>query len=103
MSRLPRRPTRTHARRVAASIPLLIVALFALILLCPVNVKAQDDKSEYGTVIGIGEWWLSLQVSIAASDGCRQILEQRKHIVTVVWKRFITEQNLVVDSYSCVG
>lgn len=69
MSRLPRRPTRTHARRVAASIPLLIVAFLALILLCPVNVKAQDDKSEYGTVIGIGEWWLALSRRLAAADG----------------------------------
>lgn len=61
MSRLPRRPARRStasksARRVAASVPLLILAFIAIICLCPVNVKAAaDDKSEYGTVIGIGE------------------------------------------------
>ena len=54
MSRLPRRPSRPRARNVAASVSLLFVALLAIILLCPVNVKAQDEKSEYGTVIGIG-------------------------------------------------
>lgn len=56
MSRLPRRPSRTRARRVATSIPLLILAFLAIILLCPVSVNADDDKkSEYGTVIGIGK------------------------------------------------
>lgn len=55
MSRLPRRPSRTNARRVASSVSLLCLALIALICLCPLSVKADDEK-EYGTVIGIGTW-----------------------------------------------
>ena len=55
MSRLPRRPMRSKSRHVATSLSFLFLAFFALILLCPVAVNADDDKkSEYGTVIGIG-------------------------------------------------
>jgi heat shock protein 5 len=42
---------------MASSLSILLVAVLALILLCPVAVKADEDKkSEYGTVIGIGTW-----------------------------------------------
>jgi endoplasmic reticulum chaperone BiP len=49
------RPTRTHARRVASTLSLTFFAFLAIILLCPVAVKAEDKKAEYGTVIGIGK------------------------------------------------
>ncbi len=44
----------TYARRVAASIPLLILAFLALILLYPVNAKAQRRQVRVRAVIGIG-------------------------------------------------
>ena len=59
MSRLPRRPTRKQSRRMASSLSLFVIAFIALICLCPVSVTADETngnkKSEYGTVIGIGE------------------------------------------------
>jgi endoplasmic reticulum chaperone BiP len=56
MSRLPRRPTRLRARRVASSVSLLCLAFIALFCLCPLAVKAEEDpRAEYGTVIGIGQ------------------------------------------------
>ena len=54
MSRLPRRPTRTRARNVASTLSIVFFALLAVLCLCP--VANADDKSEYGTVIGIGEF-----------------------------------------------
>ena len=66
MSRLPRRPTRTQSRRMASSLSLLLFAFIALICLCPVSVTADETngnkKSEYGTVIGIGELPICLLV-----------------------------------------
>ena len=53
---LPRRPTRLQSRRVVSSLSLIFLALVAILCLCPVAVNADEDKrSEYGTVIGIGE------------------------------------------------
>lgn len=49
----PRRPTRTQSRRLASSLSLFFVAVLALLLVCPVAVKADDDSKGYGPVIGI--------------------------------------------------
>ena len=55
--RSARRPTRRQSRTLLGSMSLLFFTIFALILLCPVAVNAADEdkKSEFGTVIGIGE------------------------------------------------
>jgi heat shock protein 5 len=51
---------------MASSLSLLFVAFIALICLCPVSVKADEvngnKKTEYGTVIGIGELPICLLV-----------------------------------------
>lgn len=63
---LPRRPTRSQSRRVVSSVSLLLLALVAILCLCPVAVNADEDKrAEYGTVIGIGESLSSPLVCIA--------------------------------------
>jgi heat shock protein 5 len=40
---------------------LVFFTIFALLLLCPVTVNADEDKkSEFGTVIGIGQYTSAL-------------------------------------------
>jgi hypothetical protein len=48
------RPSRTQASRFLSSLSFAFFLFIALILLCPPSVSAEDKKSEYGTVIGIG-------------------------------------------------
>ena len=57
---------------------LVFFAIFALILLCPVAVNAADEdkKSEFGTVIGIGER-LPLRIRCPFAYVALQILAQR--------------------------
>lgn len=50
------RPTRTHTNRLVSALSFSFFLFLALILLCPPAVSAEDKKSEYGTVIGIGTW-----------------------------------------------
>ena len=55
MSRFARRPSRAQSRRLASSLSLFFVACLALLLVCPLAVKADEDaKAKYGPVIGIG-------------------------------------------------
>jgi len=56
--RTARRPTRRQSRNLLGSMSLVFFTIFALILLCPVAVNAADEdkRSEYGTVIGIGQY-----------------------------------------------
>ena len=54
--RSARHPTRRQSRNLLGSMSLVFFTIFALILLCPVAVNADEDKkSEFGTVIGIGQ------------------------------------------------
>jgi heat shock protein 5 len=48
------RPTRTHSTRLLSGLSLAFFIFLAVIFLCPPAVSAEDKKSEYGTVIGIG-------------------------------------------------
>jgi len=55
--RSARHPTRRQSRSLLGSMSLVLFTIFALILLCPVAVNADEDKkSEFGTVIGIGRY-----------------------------------------------
>jgi hypothetical protein len=55
---------------------LVLFTILALILLCPVAVNADEDKkSEFGTVIGIGQHMPALlSFTFAATDDISQIL-----------------------------
>ena len=58
--RSARRPTRRQSRNFLGSMSLLFFTIFALVLLYPVAVNADEDKkSEFGTVIGIGQYILA--------------------------------------------
>ena len=48
------RPSRKHSSRLLSSLSFVFFLFLALIFLCPPAVSAEDKKSEYGTVIGIG-------------------------------------------------
>ena len=51
------RPTMKQSRNLLASISLVLFTIFALILIAPVAVNADEDKkSEFGVVIGIGQY-----------------------------------------------
>ena len=53
--RFARRLTRRQSQTLIDSMSLVFFTIFALILLCPVAINADEDKkSEFGTVIGIG-------------------------------------------------
>lgn len=45
-----------HQRQLLSSVSILFLAILSIILLCPLAVSASDEKSEYGTVIGIGTY-----------------------------------------------
>jgi hypothetical protein len=47
-------PSRKHSSRLFSFLSFAFFLFIALIFLCPPAVSAQDKKSEYGTVIGIG-------------------------------------------------
>ena len=58
-----RRPSRTslsRAGKLVSTFSLAFAIVIAILTLCPVTVKADEDKkAEYGAVIGIGEFMLS--------------------------------------------
>ena len=58
-----RRPSRTslsRAGKLVSPFSLAFAIVIAILTLCPVTVKADEDKKvEYGAVIGIGEFMLS--------------------------------------------
>jgi hypothetical protein len=56
MSLSRRQPSRKQSAVMASSLSLLFLTFISLICLCPLNAAAAE-KSEYGTVIGIGEYF----------------------------------------------
>ena len=56
------RPSRKHSSRLLSSLSFAFLLFIALIALCPPAVSAEDKKSEYGTVIGIGMCLFSLSL-----------------------------------------
>ena len=54
-----RHPTRTQSTNLLASLSFGLFLLISIILLCPVATKADEQsRPEYGTVIGIGAFYL---------------------------------------------
>ena len=78
MTRLSRRPTRTQSRRFASGLSLFFLACLALLLICPVAVKADEEKEKYGPVIGIGAFQSQVTVAEQRADPYSQIWVPRK-------------------------
>ena len=56
LHRRPARPAPSRAHTLTSTLFFSLLALVAILALCPVAVGADEDKkSEFGTVIGIGE------------------------------------------------
>lgn len=79
---MARLPTRTQSRRLLSSLSLALFALTAVVCFTAPAVKAEEAHSEYGTVIGIGEWQPAWQ-RCNATNSAMQIWEQRMNIFSI--------------------
>ncbi|KAG6908698.1 hypothetical protein DXG01_003631 [Tephrocybe rancida] len=88
---MARSTTRTPTRRILSSLSLGFFALVALACFTAPVAKAEDAKSEYGTVIGIDD-------SVQRGGMVEIIANDQGHRITPSWVSFTEDERLVGDA-----